>query len=166
MKNHQEFSGKKLEYVDTVNQERFIPYVVETSGGVTRSLMAFLCNAYNEDEAPDDKGNPEKRVVLKFHPKLSPVIVAVFPLVNKDGMPEYAQKIYKDLHKNFRTQYDTSGAIGRRYRRQDEIGTPFCVTVDGQTLQDNTVTIRERDTMIQERIQSDSIREYLNNKLF
>jgi len=148
LRNHQEFSGKKLEYVDPQNNERFIPFVIETSGGVTRSLMAFLCNAYTEDEAPDDKGNPEKRVVMRFKPTLAPITAAVFPLVNKDGMPEKATGIYKELQKYYRTAYDTSGAIGRRYRRQDEIGTPFCITVDGLTLEEDTVTIRERDSMV------------------
>lgn len=157
---HQEFSGKKLEYVDTVNKERYVPYVIETSGGVSRSLMAFLVNAYDEEEITNEKGKTEVRTVLHFHPKLAPVTFAVFPLVNKDGMPELAHKIYKDLQKDFKVQYDTSGAIGRRYRRQDEIGTPFCITVDGQSLEDNTVTIRERDTMKQDRIHIDKIRNY------
>jgi glycyl-tRNA synthetase len=157
---HQEFSGKKMEYVDTVNKERYIPYVVETSGGVSRSLMAFLVNAYDEETVTDEKGNTETRTVLHFHPKLAPVTFAVFPLVNKDGMPEVAHKIYKDLQKDFKVQYDTGGAIGRRYRRQDEIGTPYCITVDGQTLEDNTVTIRERDSMEQIRINADKIRSY------
>jgi glycyl-tRNA synthetase len=165
LKNHTEFSGKKLEYVDTVNQERYTPYVVETSGGVTRSLMAFLCNAYDEDEAPDDSGKMEKRTVLRFHHRLAPVEAAVFPLVNKDGMPEMAHKIYKDLQKNFKVQYDTSGAIGRRYRRQDEVGTPFCITVDGQSLTDDTVTIRDRDTMVQERISSGKLKDYIDEKM-
>jgi glycyl-tRNA synthetase len=165
LKNHTEFSGKKLEYVDTVNQERYTPYVVETSGGVTRSLMAFLCNAYDEDEAPDDSGKMEKRTVLRFHHRLAPVEAAVFPLVNKDGMPEMAHKIYKDLQKNFKVQYDTSGAIGRRYRRQDEVGTPFCITVDGQSLTDDTVTIRDRDTMVQERITTGKLKDYIDEKM-
>jgi glycyl-tRNA synthetase len=162
---HQKFCGKKLEFVDTVNQDRFVPYVVETSGGVTRSLMAFLCQAWDEDEAPDEKGNPEKRTVLRLNPKLAPITVAVFPLVNKDGMPEFANKIYKDLQKNFKVQYDISGAIGRRYRRQDEAGTPFCVTIDGETLENNTVTIRHRDSMHQDRIESSFIRNYLIEKI-
>jgi glycyl-tRNA synthetase len=103
--------------------------------------------------------------MLKFNFKLAPIKVAVFPLVNKDGMPEKATEIYKDLQKQYKTQYDTSGAIGRRYRRQDEIGTPFCVTVDGQTLEDDTVTIRERDTMVQERINISQIKKYISDKL-
>lgn len=159
---HQEFSGKKLEFVDTVNQDRFVPYVVETSGGVTRGLMALLCAAYDEEEVPGDK---EKRTVMRFSPKLAPVQLAVFPLVNKDGMPEFAEKIYKDMQKYFKTQYDVSGAIGRRYRRQDEVGTPFCVTVDGESLENSTVTIRERDTMVQDRIPADKIRDYIFDKI-
>jgi len=163
--NHQNASGKKLEYVDTVNNERYIPYVIETSGGVSRVFMALLCNAYNEEKIVNEEGKEDTRVVLKFNPKLAPITLAVFPLVNKDGMPEYAHKIYKDLQKYFPTFYDTSGAIGRRYRRQDEVGTPFCVTVDGLTLQDHTVTIRDRDSMLQDRINVSQIREYINNKL-
>lgn len=165
LKSHQEFSGKKMEYVDTVNQERYIPYVIETSGGVSRGLMAFLCNAYDEESVSDEKGGSENRVVMRFNYNLAPVTVAVFPLVNKDGMPEKAHSIYKDLQKNYKVQYDISGAIGRRYRRQDEIGTPFCVTIDGQTLEDNTVTIRERDTMLQDRISADKIKNYISDKV-
>lgn len=162
---HQNLSGKKLEYVDTVTKERFVPYVVETSGGVSRGLMAFLCNAYDEEQvASGDGGAAETRVVLRFHPKLSPVQVAVFPLVNKDGMPEKAHNIYKNLQKYFKVQYDTSGAIGRRYRRQDEIGTPYCVTVDGDSILNNTVTVRDRDSMQQETINIDNLKTYLQDK--
>lgn len=165
LKAHYEHSGKKMEYVDTVNKDRYIPYVVETSGGVSRSFMAFLCNAYDEEELTDDKGNTDIRKVLRFDTKLAPVQVAVFPLVNKDGMPEKAHSAYKELQKHFKAQYDTAGAIGRRYRRQDEIGTPFCVTIDGDTIKDDTVTIRERDTMRQERINIDKIKNYIFDRL-
>ncbi|HPI19351.1 MAG TPA: glycine--tRNA ligase [Candidatus Kapabacteria bacterium] len=165
LKSHQEFSGKKMEYVDTVNQDRFVPYVIETSGGVTRSFMAFLCNAYCEEDVKGDNDKVEKRTVLRFHKKLAPITAAVFPLVNKDGMPEVAHKIYKDLQKEFRVQYDTSGAVGRRYRRQDEIGTPYCITVDGQTLQDETVTVRERDSMEQIRISNSQVAAYISKQL-
>jgi glycyl-tRNA synthetase len=171
---HQNLSGKKLEYVDTVSKERFVPYVIETSGGVSRGLMAFLCNAYDEEEPTNssnsnaaenaEKRDDEKRVVMRFHPNLAPVQVAVFPLVNKDGMPEKAHSLYKDLQKNFKTQYDVSAAIGRRYRRQDEIGTPYCITVDGETLANETVTVRERDSMQQETINIEKVREYLFEK--
>lgn len=165
LRNHQEYSGKKMEYVDTVNNERYIPYVIETSGGVTRSLMAVLCDSYDEEEVPSEKGTLEKRTLLRFHRKLAPIKVAVFPLVNKDGMPELGEKIYHDVRKNFMAMYDTSGAIGRRYRRQDEIGTPYCITIDGQSLQDHTVTIRERDSMMQDRIDISQINRYLFENL-
>lgn len=164
LRNHTEFSGKKLEYVDNINNERYIPYVIETSGGVSRGLMAFMCNAYNEEKISEE-GKEDTRTVMRFKPSMAPIKVAVFPLVNKDGMPEYATKIYKDLQKDFKAQYDTSGAIGRRYRRQDEIGTPFCVTIDGDTLENDTVTIRERDSMQQIRISSDKISEYIKSKI-
>lgn len=164
LRNHQEFSGKKMEYVDSVNNERYIPYVIETSGGVSRSFMAFLCNAYDEEEVASDNGKSEKRTVLRFANVLAPIKAAILPLVNKDGMPEIAETIYRDLQKSFKVQYDTSGAIGRRYRRQDEIGTPFCITIDGQTLEDNTVTVRERDSMQQIRINADNLKNYLLEK--
>ncbi|HRP02949.1 MAG TPA: glycine--tRNA ligase [Candidatus Kapabacteria bacterium] len=164
LKAHTEFSGKKLEYVDTVNGERFTPYVIETSGGVSRGVMAFLCNAYTEENI-NENGKDDLRTVLKFSNKLAPVKAAVFPLVNKDGMPEIAQKLYLNLQKDFKVQYDTSGAIGRRYRRQDEIGTPFCITVDGETVSNNTVTIRDRDTMVQDRIDISKVTEYLKSKI-
>jgi glycyl-tRNA synthetase len=164
LKNHTEYSGKKLEYVDNVNNERYIPYVIETSGGVSRGLMAFLCNAYEEEKIVDE-GKEDTRTVLRFNPILAPIKVAVFPLVNKDGIPEKAHAIYEDVQQSYKSQYDTSGAIGRRYRRQDEIGTPFCVTIDGQTLIDDTVTIRERDSMKQDRISSGQIKSYISNKI-
>lgn len=162
---HQEESGKKLEYVDTVNKDRFVPYVVETSAGASRGFMAVLCNAYDEEEITNDKGKTETRKVMRFTPQLAPVKAAIFPLVKKDGMPEFAQNIQKDLQNSFNIEYDVSGAIGRRYRRQDEVGTPFCITVDGQSLEDNTVTVRERDSMNQERISSDNLKLYLLEKL-
>ncbi|MDC1068427.1 glycine--tRNA ligase [Candidatus Kapabacteria bacterium] len=162
---HQNESGKKLEYVDTVNKDRFVPYVVETSAGASRGFMAVLCNAYDEEEITNDKGKTESRKVLRFTNELAPVKAAIFPLVNKDGMPEFATKIHKDLQRTFKTEYDTSGAIGRRYRRQDEVGTPYCITVDGDSLNDNTVTIRNRDTMAQERISADKLKIYLLDKI-
>jgi glycyl-tRNA synthetase len=165
LKNHQEYSGKKMEYVDAVNNERYIPYVVETSGGVTRSFMAFLCDAYDEEDVIGENGKTEKRTVLHLNSKLAPISVAVFPLVNRDGMPEMAENIYRDLHKYFRAQFDTSGAIGRRYRRQDEIGTPFCITIDSQSLEDGSVTIRNRDTMLQDRVSDCNIKSYLDERL-
>ena len=161
---HQEYSGKKLEYVDTVNGDRFVPYVIETSGGVSRSFMAFLCNAY-EEEIIKDGDKEDTRTVLRFHKKLAPIKAAVFPLVKKDGMPEIATEIYNEIQTTFKAQYDEAGAVGRRYRRQDEIGTPYCITVDGQSVEDGTVTIRDRDTMEQIRIHKDDVLSYLKSNI-
>ena len=127
-------SGRDLTYRDEVTGERFTPHVIEPSAGADRATLAFLCEAYHEDQAPDDKGDMQTRVVMKFHPRIAPVKAAVFPLVKKDGMPEAAKEIYTALKKRFVVFYDEKGAVGRRYRRQDEAGTPFCITVDGQTL--------------------------------
>ena len=157
---HTEFSGKRLDYHDPATNERFVPYVIETAVGASRSTMAFLCDAYREEEV-----NGEKRTVLAFHPKLAPYKLAVLPLVNKDGMPEFAENLHKDLQKWFKTFYDDSGAVGRRYRRQDEAGTPYCATVDGQTLEDGTVTVRERDSMEQIRIPADQVRDYVLERI-
>ncbi len=163
---HQKFSGKKMEYFDDQTKERFIPYVIETSAGASRSFMAFLVDAYDEDEAPTaEEGKSEKRTVLRLHPKLAPLKLAVFPLVNRDGLQEISHHIADDLMSSFRVFYDEAGAVGRRYRRQDECGTPFCVTVDYDTLKDNTVTIRDRDTMKQERIGIDKIKEYVGGRV-
>ncbi|HEX9615094.1 MAG TPA: glycine--tRNA ligase, partial [Bacteroidota bacterium] len=166
LSRHQEFSKKGLEYYDEETKSKFVPYVIETSAGASRSFMAFLVDSYNEEEAPTGEGGVETRVVLKLHPKLSPIKVAVFPLVNRDGMPETARAIEADLRPLFRVFYDDSGAVGRRYRRQDEIGTPFCVTVDSQTAQDQTVTVRERDSMQQDRIAVQKLRAYFIDKLW
>ncbi|MCS7176426.1 MAG: glycine--tRNA ligase [Candidatus Kapabacteria bacterium] len=164
LRRHQEYSGKRLEYVDPVTRESYIPYVVETSAGATRSFLAFLCSAYDE-EIPPGRGTTERRTVLRLHPALAPVKAAVFPLVNRDGMPEVAQKLYRELRRYLRVEYDDSGAIGRRYRRQDEIGTPFCITIDGQTLRDETVTVRDRDTMEQVRIPLNQVLAYLHERI-
>ncbi len=169
LKRHTEFSGKKMEYYDDQTKERFIPYVIETSAGASRSFMAFLVDAYEEQELKkensDGTTSSETRVVLHLHPALAPIKAAIFPLVNRDGMPELAHKITADLRKNFNVFYDESGAVGRRYRRQDENGTPFCITVDTESLENNTVTIRERDSMEQIRISIDQIRAYLLDKI-
>jgi glycyl-tRNA synthetase len=162
---HTQFSGKRLEYFDESTKEKFIPHVVETSAGASRSFMAFLVDAYDEDEAPTADGKAEKRTVLRLDARLAPIKCAVFPLVNRDGLQEVGMKIKSDLQKTFKMFYDESGAVGRRYRRQDECGTPFCVTVDYETLKDNTVTIRDRDSMKQERIGIDNIGKYLNEKI-
>jgi glycyl-tRNA synthetase len=127
--------------------------------------MAFLVDAYREEEAPTADGKSEMRTVMHFHPRLAPIKAAVFPLVNRDGMPEIARKIETSLRPHLRVFYDDSGAVGRRYRRQDEVGTPFCITVDSQTLQDQSVTIRGRDTMQQDRVAADNILPYLREKL-
>ncbi len=146
-------SGKDLSYFDEVTREpKYVPHVIEPSAGADRATLAFLCEAYHEDQQPDQSGKMEERVVLKLHPRIAPIKAAIFPLVNKEGMPEVAQNLYRDLKKEFNVFYDDKGAVGRRYRRQDEAGTPFCFTIDGQTLQDQTITIRERDTLIQRRI--------------
>ncbi|MCF8260053.1 MAG: glycine--tRNA ligase [Melioribacteraceae bacterium] len=160
LSKHQEFSGKSQQYYDDETKEKFVPFIIETSAGASRSFMAFLVDAYSEEEV---KG--ETRVVLRFHPKLAPIKVAILPLVNKDGMPEIARKIEADLRPHMKVFYDDKGAVGRRYRRQDEAGTPFCLTVDTQTLEDNTVTVRERDSMEQERIAIDDLLVHLIRKM-
>ena len=157
---HAEYSGKKIEYFDQETRERFVPYVIETSIGASRSTMMFLIDAYDEDEID---GN--KRDVLRFHPSLAPYKVAIFPLIKKEGMGEYATKLHKEVQKTHKSYYDDSGAIGRRYRRQDEIGTPFCVTVDGQTMEDGSVTVRDRDTTHQIRIPSVNLNAWLGEKM-
>jgi glycyl-tRNA synthetase len=150
-------SGRDLTYRDDVTNERFTPHVIEPSAGADRATLAFLCEAYTEDEAPDEKGKMQTRVVMKLHPRLAPIKAAVFPLVKKDGMPEVAKGIYRELKQQFNVFYDEKGAVGRRYRRQDEAGTPFCITVDGQTLDDQTVTIRDRDSLKQWRVRVDDV---------
>jgi glycyl-tRNA synthetase len=156
---HQTFSGKDLSYLDQETNERYVPYVVETSAGLTRNVLMALSDAYEEEKLPDG----DTRTVLHFHPKIAPITVAVLPLVKKDGISEKAQKLEKELREDFATFYDQSGAIGRRYRRMDEIGTPYCVTLDYQTLTDNTVTVRYRDSMEQERVAIDSLTSHLMN---
>lgn len=165
LSRHEEYSGKAMKYFDEESKEKFTPFVIETSSGASRSFMAFLTGSYSEEEAPTADGKVETRVVLKLHPRLAPVKAAILPLVNRDGMQDIAHKIEDDLRFQYRVFYDDSGAVGRRYRRQDEVGTPFCVTVDSQTLQDQTVTVRERDSMQQERVTSSQISSYLADKL-
>jgi glycyl-tRNA synthetase len=137
---------------EEIEKYQFVPHVIEPSAGADRFTLAVLCEAYTEDKQPDAKGNLEERLVMRFHPRLAPVKAAVFPLVKKDGMPEKAQALYRELKKHFKVEYDDAGSPGRRYRRQDEIGTPFCITIDGDTLKDDTVTIRDRDTLQQRRV--------------
>jgi glycyl-tRNA synthetase len=143
-------SGKDLSYFDDQTRERFVPHVIEPAAGADRATLAFICEAYTEDKQPDEKGELQERVLMKFHPKLAPIKAAVLPLVKKDGMPEIGLNIYRELKAaGIPAYFDQQAAIGKRYRRQDEIGTPWCITVDGQTLEDQTVTIRDRDTLQQ-----------------
>jgi len=158
-------SGKKMDYFDEDMKERFVPHVIEPSAGADRGTLAFLCEAYDEDTAPDENGNPRARTVLRLHPRLAPIKAAIFPLVKKDGMPEIAQRLYKELKAEFNVFYDEGGSVGRRYSRQDEVGTPVCLTVDGQTLQDQTVTIRDRDTLVQRRLPLAAVRDELRSLL-
>jgi glycyl-tRNA synthetase len=144
---HAKFSGEKLEYFDTASGERYVPYVIEPAAGVGRTVLAALCDAYDEEDVEG-----EQRTVLKLHPRLAPIKVAVLPLVRKDGQPERAHEVFDLLRGQMQAEYDEGGTIGRRYRRQDEIGTPFAVTIDHQTLEDDTVTLRDRDTLEQDRI--------------
>ena len=161
LSRHQQYSGKKLQYVDPVANERYIPYIIETSAGADRVTLAVLANAYREEEVEG-----ETRVVLSIKPSLAPLKTGVFPLVKKDGMPERATQIHEDLRaRGIPSFYDESGAIGRRYRRQDEAGTPFGITVDGETMENGTVTVRERDTMQQTRISQDEIARYIEERI-
>jgi glycyl-tRNA synthetase len=156
---HMNLSGKKLHYVDQDNRgEKIIPAVVETSAGVDRTVLTLLADAYWEDEE-------NNRVVLRLHPSIAPLKVAIFPLFNKEGMPEVARKLYEDLRFKFAAFYDTGGSIGKRYRRQDEAGTPFCVTIDHQTLEDRTVTLRDRDSLEQIRVSLDQVERVLEEKV-
>ena len=159
---HSQHSGKDLSYFDQASGERFIPYVIEPAAGLTRSLMAFLVDAYDVDEAPNTKGGVDTRTVLRLDPRLSPVKAAVFPLSRKPELQGIAHNLADELREDgWDADYDEAGAIGRRYRRQDEIGTPLCVTVDFDTLDDNAVTVRERDTMKQERVALDRVAGYV-----
>jgi glycyl-tRNA synthetase len=160
LSRHQEHSGKNLEYFDETTRERFLPYVIETSSGLNRSLLMFLDNAYTEEEV---KG--EKRVVLKLHPRVAPIKAAVFPLVKKDGLPEIARGIVEKLMPRWNVFYDQQGAIGRRYRRMDEVGTPFCITVDYETKEDQAVTIRDRDSLEQVRVPLAEVESWLAERL-
>ncbi|CAM4263179.1 MULTISPECIES: glycine--tRNA ligase [Corynebacterium] len=162
---HAKGSGEDLSYYDQANEERWIPYVIEPAAGLGRSMMAFLVDAYDEEEAPNAKGGTDKRVVLRLDRRLAPVKVAVLPLSKKEELSVPARELSNTLRKYWNVDFDTSGAIGRRYRRQDEIGTPFCVTYDFDTLEDNAVTVRERDTMEQERVKIDELEAYLAARL-
>ncbi|OLE35611.1 MAG: glycine--tRNA ligase [Actinobacteria bacterium 13_1_20CM_3_68_9] len=160
LRRHAEFSGEKLEYFDQEKGEAYVPYVIEPSLGVDRSLLAFMVDAYDTEEVED-----RKRTVLRLHPRLAPVKVAVLPLVSKAGMPERAREIYEEVRRKVPAEYDEGGSIGRRYRRQDEIGTPWGITVDGQTMEDGTVTLRDRDTLEQVRVPADGLANRLAARL-
>jgi glycyl-tRNA synthetase len=175
LKQHAEFSGEKLEYFDPNSGERYVPHVIEPAAGADRATLAFLVDAYDEevvqsataaDRTADKGGRPEEtRTVLRLHPRIAPVKVAVMPLVKKDGQPELAREIYEDLRGRMQSEYDEGGSIGKRYRRQDEIGTPWGVTVDHQSLEDGTVTLRDRDSLAQERLKIDDLPAELERRL-
>jgi glycyl-tRNA synthetase len=158
-------SGKDLTYFDDAAGTKYVPHVIEPSGGADRTTLALLCEAYDEDTIPDEKGVPQERVVLRLHPRIAPVKAAVFPLVKKDGQPEIAAEIYRGLKRRWNVFYDEKGSIGKRYRRQDESGTPFCITVDHQSLEDETVTLRDRDTIEQTRVRIADLESVLAERL-
>ncbi len=157
---HQQYSGRKLEYFDQAANERYLPYIVETSAGADRVTLTVMVDAYREEQVEG-----ETRVVLGFHPAVAPIKAAVLPLVKKEGMPEIADRLYHDLKRRFPTFYDDSGAIGRRYRRMDEAGTPFCVTVDGDTVANGTVTVRQRDSMTQDQVTMEAVPGYIGERV-
>ena len=160
LSRHAEFSGEKLEYFDQEKGEAYVPHVIEPSLGVDRSLLAFIVDAYETEEVEG-----RKRTVLRLHPRLAPVKAAVLPLVSKAGMPEKAREIYEQVRRQVPAEYDEGGSIGRRYRRQDEIGTPWGITVDGQTMEDDTVTLRDRDSLEQVRVPADGLADRLAARL-
>src|SRR5215210_7751275 len=160
LRQHAEFSGDKLEYFDSATGERYVPHVIEPAAGADRAMLAFMVDAYDEEEVEG-----RRRTLLRLNPRLAPVKVAVLPLVNREGMPELARDLYEDLRGRMPAEYDAGGSIGKRYRRQDEIGTPWGVTVDGQTLEDNTVTLRDRDTLDQTRIAIEELAPELERRL-
>jgi glycyl-tRNA synthetase len=165
LKAHSAASGKDLSYFDQEKNERWTPFVIEPAAGVDRATLTFLMDAFTEDEAPNSKGEMEKRAVLKLDYRLAPIKVAVLPLSRNADLSPKARDLAAQLRKNWSIDFDDAGAIGRRYRRQDEIGTPYCITVDFETLEDDAVTIRDRDTMEQERIALDQVQAWLAPRL-
>lgn len=162
LKQHQEYSGKNLNYVDQMDgNKKYLPFVLETSVGCDRGLLMVLCDAYRVENEGDGEN---ERVVMKFHPALAPIKTAILPLMNKPELVEAATKLFDDISRDYKSEYDLSGSIGKRYRRQDEIGTPYCITVDFDTLTDHSVTVRDRDSMVQERIAIANLKDYLKNK--
>lgn len=160
LKQHMKFSGKDLTFFDEEDKEKYLPYVIEPSVGVGRAFLAFFIDAFTEEETEG-----EMRTVLKFHPKLAPIKASVFPLIKDPKLQKIAKKILSELKENYIVTYDETSSIGRRYRRADEIGTPFCITVDFDSLKDKAVTVRDRDTMKQKRVKISEISSYLSNKL-
>jgi glycyl-tRNA synthetase len=166
LSRHAEFSGEKLEYFDQASGERYVPHVIEPAAGADRAMLAFLVDAYDEEFVErEGTGEGERRTVLRLHPRLAPVKAAVLPLVGKDGQPELAREVQRALRVRVQAEYDAGGAIGRRYRRQDEIGTPFCLTIDHQSMEDATVTLRDRDSLSQERLPIDGIAEEIERRV-
>jgi glycyl-tRNA synthetase len=166
LSRHSQFSGEKLEYFDQGTGERYVPHVIEPAAGADRAMLAFLVDAYDEEFVErEGAGEGERRTVLRLHPRLAPVKAAVLPLVGKDGQPELAREVHRLLRRRLLTEYDEGGAIGRRYRRQDEIGTPFCLTIDHQSLEDRTLTLRDRDTLAQQRLPIEGIAEELERRI-
>jgi glycyl-tRNA synthetase len=165
LSTHMKHSGEDLSFFDQASGEKYVPYVIEPAAGLTRSLMAFLCDAYTEEQVPNAKGGTDSRTVLKLDRRLSPVKVAVLPLSRNEQLSPKAKDLAAELRKYWNVDFDDAQGIGKRYRRQDEVGTPFCVTVDFDTLDDQAVTVRERDTMTQERVALDKVVEYLAPRL-
>jgi glycyl-tRNA synthetase len=165
LSTHSEHSGKDLSFFDQAKDSRWVPYVIEPAAGLTRSLMAFLVEAYTEDEAPNAKGGVDKRTVLRLDHRLAPVKAAVLPLSRNADLSPVARNLAEELRDSWNVDFDDAGAVGRRYRRQDEVGTPYCITVDFDTLEDQAVTVRDRDTMAQERVALDQVCGYLAQRL-
>ncbi len=166
LSRHAEFSGEKLEYFDQATGERYVPHVIEPAAGADRATLAFMVDAYDEELVErEGAGEGELRTVLRLHPRLAPVKAAVLPLVGKDGQPELAREVHDALRRRVQSEYDAGGAIGRRYRRQDEIGTPFCLTIDHQSLEDRTVTLRDRDTLEQQRLPIEGVAEEIERRV-
>jgi glycyl-tRNA synthetase len=159
LRQHQEHSGVKLSYFDQEKNERYLPHVIEPAAGLTRGVLALICEAYTPDPSRPSQ------VYMKFHPRVAPVKAGIFPLVQKEGMPEIAEKLFRELRKKHAVQYDPKQAIGKRYARMDEAGTPYCITIDGDTLTQQTVTVRDRDTQSQERIALDQVASFLDDKI-
>ena len=161
LKQHEQYSKKNLQYLDTTDNSKYVPYVIETSVGCDRCLLALLSDAYRVE----NEGSKDERTVLKFAPHIAPIKVAILPLVKKDPVAPVARKLFEEVQQNFKAEYDVAGSIGKRYRRQDEIGTPYCITVDYDTIEDNAVTIRDRDNMKQERVDLSQVDKFLKEKL-